>query len=103
MTLIGTGGNIQVEITKLTLRKRGEQAKDMEIDRRIPDAAGARQVGADQDAGTYREYLAFANSIRTGAQPFSNGQTAKQVLKISLLAEKSIRERRIVTWNDLPA
>jgi predicted dehydrogenase len=101
MTLIGTGGNIQVEMTKLTLRKRGEQAKDVEIVRSIP--VGARQVGSDQDVGTYREYLAFANSIRTGAQPFCNGQTAKQVLKISLLAEKSIRERRIVTWNDLPA
>jgi hypothetical protein len=25
------------------------------------------------------------------------------VLKIALLAEKSIRERRVVTWNDLPA
>ena len=103
MTLIGTGGNVQVEMTKLTLRKKCEQARDVDVAGRTPETVGARQVGPDQDIGTYREYLAFAHSIRTGTQPFCNGQTAKQVLKIALLAEKSIRERRIVTWSDLPA
>jgi UDP-N-acetyl-2-amino-2-deoxyglucuronate dehydrogenase len=103
MMLIGEGGNLQSEVAKLTMRKKGAAAQDVEISRHIPRAAGAAQVGPDQDIGTYREYVALANSIRTGAKPFCNGETAKQVLKISLLAEKSIRERRIVTWNDLPA
>jgi predicted dehydrogenase len=103
MMLIGETGNLQSEIGKLELRKRGEPAKPVEVKREVPGAAGARQVGPDQDIGTFRQYVAFAQSIRTGAKPFCNGETAKQVLKISLLAEKSIRERRIVTWDDLPA
>lgn len=103
MVLIGRNGNIEAGKDKLTLRKRGEPAKDIEVNRHIPGAASANNVGADQDIGTYREYQAFASSIRTGTQPLCNGQAAKQVLKIALLAEKSIRERRILTWNDLPA
>ena len=103
MMLIGQHGNLQSEIGKLTVRKNGAAAQDVTPSRTVPEAIGAQQVGADQDIGTYRQYLAFANSIRTGAKPLCDGDTAKQVLKISLLAEKSLREHRIVTWNDLPA
>ncbi|MGI8742129.1 MAG: Gfo/Idh/MocA family protein [Bryobacteraceae bacterium] len=103
MTLIGDGGNLQSEIGKLTVRKKGAPAQDVQVSRQIPREAGAAQMGSAQDIGTYRQYLAFANSIRTGARPFCNGDTAKDVLKISLLAEKSIRERKIVSWTDLPA
>jgi hypothetical protein len=68
-----------------------------------PEVISARDVGPDQDTGTYREYLAFANSIRTGAKPLVSGQVGKEAIKIALLAEKSLRERRIMSWNDLPA
>lgn len=103
MTLIGSRGNIQTGMHNLTLRNKDGASQDIQIAREIPHAASSSQAGADQDIGTYREYLAFANSIRTGAEPFCDGETAKQVLKIALLAEKSIRQRRIVTWNELPA
>jgi predicted dehydrogenase len=102
--LIGTEGNVQVERNTITLRKRsGGPAKEIPVTDRAPEKIGAQQVGPDQDIGTYRQYLAFANSIRTGEKPFCNGDTSKEVLKISLLAEKSLREKKIMTWNDLPA
>lgn len=103
MALIGTEGNVQVEQNKIMLRKKGGPAQEIEVAERAPKTIGARQVGPDQDIGTYRQYLAFAKSIRTGEKPFCGGQSSKEVLKISLLAERSLREKKIVTWNDLPA
>ena len=103
MALIGTEGNVQVEQNKILLRKKSGPAQEVEVADRAPKAISARKVGPDQDNGTYREYLAFANSIRTGEKPFCNGQTSKDVLKISLLAEKSLRQKKIMAWSDLPA
>lgn len=103
MALIGTEGNVQVEQNKIMLRKKSGPAQEVEVAERAPKAIAARKVGPDQDIGTYREYLAFANSIRTGEKPFCNGQTSKDVLKISLLAEKSLRQKKIMAWTDLPA
>jgi predicted dehydrogenase len=73
------------------------------------DPAGAAPGGvtestpAGQETSTYREYVAFAHSVRTGEKPLVNGQVGKEAIKISLLAEKSLRERRPLSWNDLPA
>ena len=103
MALIGPEGNLQMEQRKLTLRQKREGAKQVDVAEHVPAPVAAQKNGGDHDIGTYRQYLAFANSIRTGAKPLSNGQSAKNVLKISLLAEKSLREGRIVSWNDLPA
>ncbi|MFB3826556.1 MAG: Gfo/Idh/MocA family protein [Bryobacteraceae bacterium] len=103
MALIGTEGNIQVAQNKIVLRGKTGAAQDIEVAERAPKTIGARQVGPDQDIGTYRQYLAFARSIRTGEKPFCGGQSSKEVLKISLLAEKSLREKRIMRWSDLPA
>lgn len=104
MVLAGTKGIMAPEGKQVSIRKQtGGPAKMIDTKDAAPDIITARQVGPDQDAGTYREYVAFANSIRTGAKPLVNGQVGKEAIKISLLAEKSLRERRIVSWNDLPA
>jgi predicted dehydrogenase len=104
MVLTGTTGILQPEGKQVTLRRqKGGAPKVYDPKDSAPDVITARDVGPDQDTGTYREYLAFANSIRTGAKPLVSGQVGKEAIKISLLAEKSLRERRIVSWNDLPA
>ncbi len=104
MVLAGTTGIMQPEGKQVSVRRqKGGAAKVYDPKDSAPDVITAREVGPDQDTGTYREYLAFANSIRTGAKPLVNGQVGKEAIKISLLAEKSLRERRIVSWNDLPA
>lgn len=103
MMLAGETGNLQSEIGKLVLRRKTGEVRDVAVSRDLPANATAVQAGPDQDTGTYRQLAAFAESIRTGTKPFCSGETAREVLKIALLAEKSIRERRIVTWQDLQA
>jgi UDP-N-acetylglucosamine 3-dehydrogenase len=103
MTLIGTAGNLQLEAGKLTLRKKGAGARTIEVDDHPPDFLGGAALGPDPDIGTYREYIAFAQSVRSGTRPFCNGETGKVVLKIALLAEKSLRSGKIMNWTDVPA
>jgi len=105
MVLAGTQGIMQTtaERNKVSIRKQGAKEQLIDAGGAAPGAITARESGPDQDTGTYREYLAFANSIRTGEKPLVSGEVGKDAIKISLLAEKSLRERRIMTWNDLPA
>jgi len=104
MVLTGTSGIMQPEGKQVSIRHQtGGAAKLVETRDAVPSVVTARDVGPDQDLGTLREYQAFANSIRTGEKPLVSGQVGKEAIKIALLAEKSLRERRIVSWNDLPA
>jgi hypothetical protein len=59
-------------------------------------------IGRDLDAGTYRQALAFLESVRTGRKPVCDGQAGRDAMRVSLLAELSLREHRVVGWNDLP-
>jgi myo-inositol 2-dehydrogenase/D-chiro-inositol 1-dehydrogenase len=89
MLLIGTRGNTQPIGHRIAVRQ---------------SAGGeARMIAPAVDDGIRAEWLAFANSVRTGARPLADGESAKQPVKIALLAEKSIREKRVVAWGDLPA
>jgi predicted dehydrogenase len=94
MFFIGTEGSLEPDGNKLLLRKKTGSAQVLDV---------GQKAGSDHDIGTEQMYREFAESIRTGKRPLIDGQEAKKVLKIALLAEKSIRERRVVTWNDLPA
>ena len=105
MVLAGAKGILETttERNRLSIWREGAKPEWIDAAGSAPNAINARESGPDQDIGTYREYLAFANSIRTGEKPMVSGEVGKEAIKISLLAEKSLRERRIVTWNDLPA
>lgn len=105
MVLAGTGGLMQPEGRQtVSIRKKGvKEPRMLDAADSAPSAITAREAGPDQDLGTYRQHVAFARSIRTGEAPLVTGQVGKEAIKISLLAEKSLRERRTVTWNDLPA
>jgi predicted dehydrogenase len=54
----------------------------------------------DFNIETCREHKAFANSIRTGAPPFADGQVGLDAIHISLAAERSLRTGRIISWQD---
>jgi UDP-N-acetylglucosamine 3-dehydrogenase len=94
MIVLGTDGMMQPEGGKVAIYRKSGPPKQVEVER------GTDRARQD---GTYRQYLAFADSIRTGKQPVCDGEAGKQAAKIGLLAEKSIRERKVVSWNDLPA
>ena len=103
MAFLGTNGIITIESGHITVRKRGGNAQTVEASAQTPRDQFKGQVGKDLDVGTYRQAVAFLNSIRTGARPVCDGQVGREVMSISLLAEQSLRERRIVHWSDLSA
>jgi predicted dehydrogenase len=102
LVVIGTEGNLQQASNRLALRKRSGGEPTL-IDPRdtTPAAVGARPVGKDEDSGSYRQLAALVESIRTGRKPFCDGAVGRDAIQISLLAEKSIRERRVVGWGEL--
>lgn len=100
--VIGSEGVMQPVGGKIAVRKRGGGEPAL-IDSKdsTPTAIGAKPVGKDEDSGTYRQLVAFVDSIRTGRKPFCDGEAGKEAIKISLLAEKSLRERRVTQWDEL--
>ena len=102
MTLIGTSGMLQPGKTSITIRKKGGKEQTVQASDYSP-MGGAKAVGTDEDSGTHREWLAFLESVRTGKQPIASGSVGKEAIRIPLMAEKSIRERKIVNYADMPA
>jgi predicted dehydrogenase len=100
MTFIGTEGLIHAEPGKLELRRRGEPSRNIPLDDNTPTGLLQQQVGRDLDNGTYRQALAFLESVTTGRKPVCDGKVGREVMRISLLAERSLRERRIVNWGE---
>ena len=103
MTFIGTEGSITVEQNQITLRQRGSEPRRVEVANDAPAGLLQQQVGRDLDIGTYRQSVAFLDSVRTGRKPVCDGQVGREVIHISLLGEKSVRERRVVRWDELEA
>lgn len=105
MVLVGNEGVMQQLGDQISIRKSTgpRTEKLIDVEDKAPAGITAKVVGPDQDSRTYRQHVAFVESIRTGKPPRCSGEVGKEAMKISLLAEKSVRERRIVNWNDLPA
>jgi predicted dehydrogenase len=104
LVLIGSEGVMYPENGKIAIRKRSDNTvRYVEVADNTPAAVTANIVGSAQDPETYQQYLLFAQSLRTGKAPLVGPESAKTTVKIVLLAEKSLREHRIMNWNDLPA
>jgi UDP-N-acetylglucosamine 3-dehydrogenase len=104
MVFIGSEGSMQVENGKVAIRKRsGGGVRYVEVVDKTPKEITAHEVGSAQDPETYQQYLLFLKSLRTGQAPLVSPEEGKTAIKLVLLAEKSLRTHRIMTWNDLPA
>ena len=104
MVLIGSEGVIFPEGGRVAIRKNGsKEVKYVDVVDKTPKAVTAKVVGSAQDGETYQQYLLFAKTVREGQAPLVAPQAAKETAKIILLAEKSLREHRVLNWNDLPA
>jgi len=104
MVIIGSEGVMQPENGRVAIRGRsGSAVRYVDVVDNTPKEATATQVGSAQDPETYKQYLAFEQSLRTGRPPAVSPEDGKTAIKLMLLAEKSLRTHRIMTWNDLPA
>jgi len=117
MVLIGAGGTIQPESiavqaptitayrpTQIAVRKTG--TREPKLYDAVGSVLGSKEIPKPtlaQQSGEYRQLIAFAEAVRTGRQPLDNAEVGKDAMKICLLAQKSIDERRTVNWSDLPA
>jgi len=97
MALIGSEGVIYPESGRVAICGRDAKAV------RYVDAVDGTSAGGHGDRQTYQQYLLFAQSLREGKAPLVAPESAKNVAKMILLAEKSLREHRVANWNDLPA
>jgi UDP-N-acetylglucosamine 3-dehydrogenase len=103
LLLIGSEGAMEYDAGKVIVRMKGAKPEIIQPRNEKADAIGSANIGSGLDSGTYLQFLSFRDSIRAGKPPVVSGQIGKDAIKMSLLAEKSLRERRIVTWDDLPA
>jgi predicted dehydrogenase len=104
MVLIGSKGVMYPENGKVAIRSsEGHGVRYVDVVDKTPKSVTANVVGSAMDPETYQQYLLFAQSVRTGKAPLVGPESAKTTIKIVLLAEKSLREHRVMNWNDLPA
>jgi predicted dehydrogenase len=104
MVIIGSDGVMQPETDRVAIRSRsGGAVRYVEVVDKTPKEATANQVGSAQDPETYQQYLLFAQSLRSGKAPAVTPEDGKTAIKLVLLAEMSLRQHRIMNWNDLPA
>ncbi|MFB3829897.1 MAG: Gfo/Idh/MocA family protein [Bryobacteraceae bacterium] len=104
LVLIGSEGMMYPENGKVAIRTRGDKGvRYVEVTDKTPKAVTGDAVGSAQDPETYQQYLLFAASLRQGKAPMVGPDSAKNTVKIILLAEKAWREHRVLSWNDLPA
>ena len=104
MLIVGDKGTLQIDDTKLTLRKRTGEPPAV-FDESEPDAPGTKDnpAMAGQGQANYLSIKSFLENVRTGKKPELDARVGKEALRIPLLAQKSIDERRVVTLKDLPA
>lgn len=104
LVLVGSEGIMYPENGKVAIRKRnGKGVRYVDVVDDVPKAAIQKEVGSAQDPETYRQYMLFAQTLQQGKATFVSPESAKTTVKIILLAEKSLREHRMMNWNDLPA
>ncbi len=104
LVLIGSKGVMYVENGKVAIRSReGNSVRYVDVVDDVPESVVGKPVGSAQDPETYKQYQLFAQSLREGKAPLVGPESAKATVKIILLAEKSLREHRVMTWDDLPA
>jgi UDP-N-acetylglucosamine 3-dehydrogenase len=104
MVIIGSKGVMQPENGKVAIRSSGGNARYIDVADNTPKEVTTSVAGASaQDPETYKQYLAFFQTVRAGQAPPVSPEAGKTAIKIILLAEKSLRAHRVMNWNDLPA
>jgi predicted dehydrogenase len=96
MVFIGSEGIMYPENGKIAVRQR-QGGEVRYVDLVVPEAKVAN------DRETYYQYQEFARDLNSGKPAAVAPEAGKLAVKIMLMAERSLRERRIMKWTDLPA
>lgn len=102
MEIIGSEGILKTAKGSLILQRRGAPAGTIPIED-FTRRTGGNPAGAPENPANQRQIQLFVDNVRNNRQPATGGEAGKEAIKIGLLAQKSIDERRIVDWKDLPA
>jgi predicted dehydrogenase len=104
MVIIGSEAVMTPENGKVAIRShKSGAARYVDVVDDTPKTITANAVGSAQDNETYKQYLAFEKSVRTGQAPPVSPEDGKTAIMLVLLAEKSLRTHRVMNWDDLPA
>lgn len=105
MMIAGDKATLYADDARITIRRRSPKQKPTILDIAEPEAPGARDnpAMAGQGQANYLSMKSFLDNIRSGKKPELDGRAGKEALRIPLLAQKSIDERRVVAADDLPA
>ncbi len=95
MVLIGSEGTMYPEQGRIAIHKPKAAVRYVDL--------VASEAKSKTDPETYLEYEEFAKNLRNSQPATVSGEAGKLAVKIMLLAERSLREHRIMSWTDLPA
>jgi UDP-N-acetylglucosamine 3-dehydrogenase len=104
MLFVCEKGMVRLEDNKVILRKHNAKEQTV-LDAAEVDAADMKDnpAMAGQGRANYLSMKSFVDNVRLGRKPAIDGRVGKEALRIPMLAQKSIDERRVVTLKDLPA
>jgi predicted dehydrogenase len=102
--VVGDKGTIHMEQERIVLRKRaGRDAVVIPVSEADTPDAGNNPALKGQGQANYLSMKSFVDNVRLGRKPELDGRVGKQALRIPMLAQKSIDERRAVLDSELPS
>jgi predicted dehydrogenase len=104
MLFVGEKGVLEIEQNKVTLRKLNAKPRlILDASETESDEMRDNPAMTGQGRANYDSLKSFIDNVRLGRKPALDGHAGKEALRIPLMAQKSIDERRIVTLGELPA
>jgi predicted dehydrogenase len=104
MLIVGDKGTLHIDDTKLTIRRRASKEATV-VDAPEPDAPGTKDnpAMAGQGQANYLSIRSFLDNVRNNRKPQLDGRAGRDAIRIPLMIQKSIDERRVVFAKELPA
>ena len=95
--LIGEKGAVDLDADTgaINLRREGKQPEIVRADVANKDTGG--------HVGTFEMHESFLDCMKTGKPPLTDPAAGKESIRIGLAAEMSVKERRVVRMEEIPA
>lgn len=103
MYLLGTEGVLKTDKGSLILQRKGSRPEKIEIHDAMERVGSDNPAGSPENPSNRHSFVTFVEAVQKHQTPMNTGEVGKEVVKIGLLAQKSIDEGCPQTWKDLPA